>query len=279
MVSNALGAFGWLLLAGYVLFSNVCESLGAPSTYSNTNFIAINDSGNPPTKASPYPSTNFVSGLAGQLVTKATVTMQGFSHTFPSDVSILLVGPQGQSTILMANAGGKDQYSVTNLTLTFNDDATNSLPLFTNVVSGTFKPTNGYLDPYFGRSSLPFDFPPPAPPGNSNSPALLSVFKNTDPSGTWNLFVVDDVTGDSGAISNGWSLNLSIAVPLQIGRIQTNVVLSWPASATNCQLQSASIISNSNVWTNVLTSPALNSGRYYVTNPILNGARFYRLTN
>jgi subtilisin-like proprotein convertase family protein len=277
MVSNVSGVFGWLFSAGCVLFSNVSESLGAPFTYSNTNFIAINDSGNPPTKASPYPSTNFVNGLAGQVVTKATITLQGFSHTFPSDVSILLVGPQGQSAILMANAGGQDKYSVTNLTLTFDSDATNPLPVFTSLTNGIFMPANGYLN--FGFSHLPFDFPPPAPPGNSNSASALSVFKNTDPSGTWNLFIVDDVAGDSGAISNGWSLNLSVAVPLQIARIQTNAVISWPASATNYQLQSTPSISGSNIWTNVSTSPALNSGHYFVTNPILAGTRFYRLTN
>ena len=109
--------------------------------------------------------------------------------------------------------------------------------------------------------------------------ALLSVFKNTDPGGTWNLFVVSDVSGDSGAISNGWTLNLSVAVPLQIAHIQTNVVVSWPASATNCQLQFAPSLFASSGWTNILTPPALNSGHYFITNPILNGAMFYRLTN
>ncbi|MDD5140979.1 MAG: hypothetical protein PHY43_12045 [Verrucomicrobiales bacterium] len=265
--------FNPTFFAGFFLLLKICEIHGASFTFSNANYIAINDSANPPTKASPYPSTNFVSGLTGQVITKATVTLQGFSHTFSSDVCVFLVGPQGQGAILMANTGGQERYSVTNLTLTFDDDAANPMPINTALTNGIFKPTNGYL------KHLPFDFPMPAPPGNSNSPALLSVFKNTDPSGTWNLFVVDDVSGDLGAISNGWSLNLSVAVPLKIARIQTNVVVSWPASATNCWLQFAPNISVSGGWTNVLTTPALNSGHYLVTNPILNGARFYRLTN
>jgi hypothetical protein len=279
MVSNAFKICAWILFAGYWLLLNICDSRGASFTYSNTNFITINDSVSPPTIASPYPSTNFVSGLAGQVVTKVTVALHGFSHTFPSDVDILLVGPQGQEAILMANAGGKDRYIVTNLTLMFDDGAANALPLFTNLVSGTFKPTNGYLDPYFGYSSLPFNFPPPAPPGNSNSPALLSVFKNTDPNGAWNLFVVSDVSGDSGMISDGWDLNLSVAVPLQISRNQTNVVVSWPATTPTHQLQSAPNVSTTAGWTNILAPAALISGHYYVTNPILNGAMFYRLTN
>lgn len=279
MALITLRIFSRVGLVGCLLLLINFASPAATFTFSNANHIAINDSVFPPTVASPYPSTNFISGLAGQLITKATVTLHGFSHTFPSDVSVLLVGPLGQRTILMANVGGQNQYSVTNLTLTFSDDATNSLPLFTNLVSGTFKPTNGYLDPYFGYSSLPFIFPPPAPLGSSNSPSLLSVFKNTDPSGTWNLFIVDDVSGDSGAISNGWSLTLSVAVPLQIALVQTNVVVSWPSSATNYQLQSTPNIFASNNWTNNLYPPTLLSGRYFVTNPVLNGTMFYRLTH
>ncbi len=266
-----------LVCAGLTWGALVLVSRSATFTFSNTNFVAVNTDTSPPTEAIPYPSSIGVAGLNGQVVTKVTVTLRNFSHTFPSDVDILLVGPQGQKAILMANAGGQDRYSVTNLTLVFDDDATNSLPLFTNLVSGTFKPTNGYLDPYFGYSSLPFNFPLPAPPGNSNSLSSLSLFKNTDPSGTWNLFVVSDVSGDSGMISNGWSLNLSVAVPLQIIKSQTNVVISWPASATNGHLQLSPTLFGPNTWTNVATPPAAYSGRLNVTNPLLGGNAFYRL--
>jgi hypothetical protein len=267
-----------LIFAGICLSAMLPVSCSAVFTFSNSNLVAINSDVSPPTKAVPYPSSLGVAGLNGLVVAKVTVTLYGFSHSFPSDVDVLLVGPLGQRAILMANAGGQDRYSVTNLTLVFDDDATNSLPLFTSLVSGVFKPTNGYLDPYFGYSSLPFNFPSPAPPGNSNSPSVLSVFKNTDPSGTWNLFVVSDVTGDSGVISNGWSLNLSVAVPLQIIQSQTNVVISWPASVTNGQLQSSpALLPGANTWTNVSTTPGSNAGRLNVTNPILKGSAFYRL--
>lgn len=238
--------------------------------------MAINDSMNPLTKASPYPSSNLVAGLAGQVVTKVTVTLQGLSHTFPSDVSILLVGPQGQSAIVMSETGGQMKQSVTNLTLTLDDDTTNFLPVFTNLVSGVFKPTNGYLA--FGSTNLPYDFPAPAPPGNSNSITAFSVFKKGDPDGTWNLFVLCDAAGnDTGCLSNGWSLNLSVAVPLQISHFQTNVVISWPASATNWHLQSLSDLSRPTAWSNVLAAPALFSGHFCVTNPISSGNAFYRL--
>jgi subtilisin-like proprotein convertase family protein len=263
------GVFCWL---GILSISST--SIRAASvTSSNANVITFNDSMTPPTSATPYPSSITVSGFAEQVVTKAAVSLYGFTHEFPSDVDILLVGPQGQKTIVMANAGGQNKYSVTNLVLTFDDDAASMLPIFSQLVSGTFKPTDGYAA--LGYPDLPFDFPLPAPAGNSNSPTALSVFKNTDPSGTWKLFVVDDVSGDTGLIAGGWSLTLSIAVPIQIIRVQASAVVSWPASATNFSLQSSASLANS--WSDVTNAAGLSGGRFYVTNAITGSSRFYRL--
>ena len=44
----------------------------------------------------------------------------------PSDVNVLLVSPAGGTVLLMSHTGGG--YSVTNLTLTFDDASTNTLP-------------------------------------------------------------------------------------------------------------------------------------------------------
>ena len=56
----------------------------------------------------------------------ANVTLTGFSHTFPNDVSALLVGPTGANVLLMDSPdSGND---VSNLTFTFDDAATSSLP-------------------------------------------------------------------------------------------------------------------------------------------------------
>ena len=248
-------------------------SYAASLTFSNASIIIINDDMTPPNAANPYPSTITVTGVTGQAVTKATVTIYGFTHGFPSDVNILLVGPQGQKTLLLANAGGQNKHSVTNLVITFDDDAASALPIYTQLSSGTFKPTDGYAA--LGYPNLPFEFPAPAPAGNSNSPTSLSVFKNTDPSGTWKLFVVDDVSGDAGSIAGGWSLTISVAVPLQINRVQNSMVVSWPASATNLSLQSSP--GNLIAWNQVTNMPVLFSGRYYVTNPLTGGNTFYRL--
>jgi subtilisin-like proprotein convertase family protein len=263
----------WPGCACLFLFLIACESRGAVVVFQNTNAIAINDSANPPTIATPYPSTITVAGLTNQLVLKTTVTLHGLSHTFPSDIYMMLTGPQGQRTVLLAKVGGDGEVddSVTNLTITLDDDAQTDLPILDPLVTGTFRPTS--RDPVLG-----IDFPPPVPAGNSNSPVSLSVFDGTDPNGVWSLYVLDNVSGDSGSLSGGWSLNLTPGVPLQIARVQTNVVISWPTSPQTNQLQFSPALTNANAWSNVTSIPVLISGRYVVTNAVAGAARFYRLT-
>jgi len=168
---------------------------GGTFTFSNPAPITIPASGTSG-PAAPYPSTINVSGLTG-VVTKVTVTLNGFTHTFPADVDVLLVGPGGQQCILMSDAGGSA--AVSSVNLTFDDAAAVSLPSST-LSSGTYKPTN------YGS---PDNFPPPGP-GSVTQPLNppLSVFNGTNPNGTWSLFVVDDATLDTGNINGGWSITI-----------------------------------------------------------------------
>ena len=56
-------------------------------TSTNPAAITINDAAN----ATPYPSTINVSGVTANVVTKVQVRLNGFGHTFPADVDVLLV--------------------------------------------------------------------------------------------------------------------------------------------------------------------------------------------
>jgi len=50
-------------------------------------------------------------------VSKVTVSLNGLSHTYPDDLDILLVGPDGAKVMLMSDAGlGND---LNNVVLTF----------------------------------------------------------------------------------------------------------------------------------------------------------------
>ena len=77
-------------------------SLGVfvPSTAQSTNSAQIKI---PATGtigvASPYPSTISLSGISGT-VGKVTVTLYKLTHTYPSDIDFMLVGPAGQTVML-----------------------------------------------------------------------------------------------------------------------------------------------------------------------------------
>lgn len=107
------------------------------TSFTNNAVIVINDN----TNASPYPSIINASGIGGTLL-KATVTLNALTHTSPADVDALVVSPAGLNTLIMAHAGGNN--TVTNIVLTFDDAATNSLPRFGQLNTGTNKPT-GFL--------------------------------------------------------------------------------------------------------------------------------------
>jgi hypothetical protein len=249
-----------------------CSAHGDTFNFSNTNAIIINTDANPPTLATPYPSAIAVSGLDGLVITNLTVTLNGFTHPFPSDVSIILAGPQGQMAVLMSDVGGAiEDFPVTNLTLILDDASPYPLPVNDSLFSGTFHPTSG-------SSPLFFDFPPPAPAGNSNAPAMLSGFDGTDPDGDWNLFVIDDFEEvTNGYISGGWSMAVSVGIPLQITNSATNVVLSWPVvTGHTFSVQYSPSLTNA-VWTNLPAMPKEVSGRYVLTNGKTGPTGIFRL--
>ncbi|MEK7685116.1 MAG: putative Ig domain-containing protein, partial [Verrucomicrobiota bacterium] len=163
----------------------------APSTpFAGTNSITILDKKN----ADPSPANLTVSGMSGT-ISKITVTLTNLSHTAPPDLDILLVGPGGGKVVLMSDAGSSDD--LTNATLTFDDAALNSLPEFTAIASGVYKPTS------FDPAEV---FTTPAPSGPYGT--ALSDFRGINPNGTWSLYVVDDSTDNAGTLSKGWLLNI-----------------------------------------------------------------------
>ncbi|WP_156142445.1 proprotein convertase P-domain-containing protein [Rossellomorea aquimaris] len=167
------------------------------ATFSNTGTITIPGGGGTSGPADPYPSVINVAGLDGT-ITKVTATLNGFSHTFPLDVDVMLVAPDGTTnTLLMSDPDSGS--GVTNLTLTFDDAAVNPVPCGGILTSGTYQPTDcaGFVD----------TFPAPAPV--PNAVVALSNFNGLNPNGTWSLFVVDNAGIDAGSISNGWSITIT----------------------------------------------------------------------
>lgn len=192
--------------------------------YSDAGTISINDATNAspkhiPAKATPYPAGISVSGLTGP-VTKVTATLHGFHHTCPTDVDVLLVGPQGQKTILMSDAGecGGVNLPRDPIELTF-DDGGPPLPCMAvfppphALAGGTYAPTDSPTSPYDcspGPTEMDvFDAPAPTGPYQ----ASMAVFNGVDPNGSWQLYVMDQFSDDQGAIDRGWSLDFTVPPP------------------------------------------------------------------
>ena len=176
-------------------------TLGGDLTFANGAEIIINNLGT----ASPYPATIDVNGVAG-VIGQARVTFTKLSHTFPDDIDALLVGPLGQKLVLMSDAGGGTP--IVNRTLTFTPSASGPLPNESAIAAGNYLPS----DYASGTEPVGDIFPAPAPSGSPV--ASLSSFNGTVPNGTWALFIHDDAGNDGGSVSGGWSLGLSIVVPV-----------------------------------------------------------------
>ncbi|MFL6211153.1 MAG: hypothetical protein ACJ74W_20055 [Pyrinomonadaceae bacterium] len=180
--------------------------------FSNPAAITIVDGMTPPTPANPYPSNITVSGLAGN-ITKVTLTLTGISHTFPDDIDMLLVAPNGANLHFWSDSCGSGPPGISNLNITMDDAAATLLPDAGPCSSTSYRP---------GNPSAGDTFPAPAPAGPYNEPTTVgtatfaTAFNGLTPAqanGTWSLYITDDLSGDSGSISGGWSLNITQAVP------------------------------------------------------------------
>ncbi len=159
------------------------------------------------------------------------VTLFDFNHFTADDVDVLLVGPQGQKFLLMADAGGEDGLAE-DATITFDDNAGVVLPDDAQIFSGKYEPTT--WEP--GQTS----FPAPAPAGPYSEPGngvggtvtLASVFVGTNANGTWTLYIRDDnggfqPAGADGVVGGGWGIqflaptaaNVSVSGQVRSGKM------------------------------------------------------------
>lgn len=161
--------------------------------------------------AAPYPSTITVSGGPVQ-IGGVRVTLFDVWHQFPDNIDVLLVGPQGQKFVLMADAGGPVGIPQNApVTLTFIDTAGQVLPNNGPLVTGNFEPTNW--------ETPVSSFPAPAPPAPYNEPGnivggtgtqtLNGNFFLSNANGVWSLYVRDDAGSQPNVLSGqicGWGI-------------------------------------------------------------------------
>ncbi len=249
---------------------------GNTISYFNTNAILLPESSTnlitPATNSiAPgfgYPSLINVSGVPG-LLTKATVTLSNFGHSYPRDVDVVLEAPNGSNSILISHVGGS--VGVADVNLTIDQAATKYLPT-NRLTSGTYLPTEytspsemPRLPPVSPNVTVPVEAPSSPYPYGTN----LSTFVGASPNGYWSLWAICDNNLDSGYISNGWVLNLSTGVPVENDADLQLTANPVPSQATVSNLLTY-FLSVTNYGpsgaTNVVITDYLPAGAVYLSN-------------
>jgi hypothetical protein len=145
-------------------------------------------------------------------------------------------------------------YDNAQVTLTFLDAGMNAL-------GSNSTPQLQTPDGNWANSTLPF----PIPSGTR----FINYTVNFTPSADGDIVFVDD------------TLLLVSGPPsppaLTVSNIGTNVLLSWPAWASNGILQFTTNLSAINSWQDLTNTPAGTSGGFFVTDSLVGPDRFYRL--
>ena len=169
-------------------------------TFSNTAPVTLPASESDPVLADLYPSPIVVSGLKGKIL-DVNLTLKNLAHDYHDVIQVLLVGPGGQTAIVMAETGRNSEAE--DVTLRLDDEAAELLPI-SGLQSGVFWPTN-----HLGR---PLAFGAPAPQV-TRANAALAIFDGRSPNGTWRLFVQDPYGGSpAGGFAGGWALEITAQV-------------------------------------------------------------------
>jgi subtilisin-like proprotein convertase family protein len=197
-------ALAWLLLAlgsvGYsqTISTNVAVNLAIPDNNPNGLVSAVN-----------------LSGLGG-VINGVTVGLD-ITGGFNGDLYAYLAGPGGGFAVLLNRAGvdtgngGSNNYgySDTGFNITLDDSGTdnnvhyyqNDAPAYNGggQLTGTWASDGENVDPLSSSVGLSLSL------GQAN----LNAFNQTDPNGTWALYVADLSGGGSATLGN-WTLNITM---------------------------------------------------------------------
>jgi hypothetical protein len=170
-------------------------------TFASNGQIAVPNPNGLTFAAFPYPATIEVGGFKKGRITDVNLTLKDMSHGDFDEFDIMLVKDNTNTVVMSQVATGL----ASDVTLTLDDEAAQSLPEDGPLASGRFLPTNlGSLDDFFS---------PPAPgPSTANA---LQVFDGLNPNGTWQLFVVDNTAVVTGNIAGGWELEITAKVKVK----------------------------------------------------------------
>lgn len=245
---------GMSVKASLVAFLAACmgmASVACAQTFTGGG-ITINDV----SPGSPYPSVINVEGISGfgPSAPPFVVTLHGFTHTWSSDIYVVLEAPSGQRVTLLGRCSGEAD---TPVDLSFSSSA--SIFVADASVAGTYRPT-------LRANFTPFAPLPPGPFGST-----LSAIDPASYSGQWKLFVGDVVRQDTGSIAS-WSITFpeaqtdpqsSTAFTYQGSLAENGVPFNGPAQLRFALMDSETggnqigprVLANVNVANGLFTAP------------------------
>lgn len=214
-----------------------------------SNSVVIGDF----TAATPYPSCYRVAGFTGT-VTSIGVVIQNLTHPSPADLSMVLVGPQGQAVVLVASCGVSSfptRYPIANLTMTFAAGGA-AVPTGSTWGTATYAPTK----------CISAGVGVPGMPDVTNT--SLSVFNGKDPNGGWSLYIKDHVGLDAGSIDS-WFIVVNgqagCAVTPPAGNVRIHDYVTVAPTIGACS--SCTAISGGATWDGVFVKTTLSPTLLY----------------
>ncbi|MEZ5744431.1 MAG: calcium-binding protein [Sphingomonadaceae bacterium] len=171
----------------------------ATFTYTNSTGITISD-------LTTSSQTLSVYGTHGT-ITALEFGIGGLSHTFPDDLDMLLVAPNGSNNLVFwSDAGGGADVSAVDLVIS---DGNAAVPDAAPITAGTYGP-GAYVgndgaedDATFGSATGGVNFA-----ATDGSSTFASEFNGLAANGTWTYYLRDDAGGDTGSLGS-WSLTVS----------------------------------------------------------------------
>ena len=153
-------------------------------------------------------------------ITSLTLTLN-LTHTWDSDLDIVLVAPSGDYINLSTDNGGSgDNYTAT-IFSNAGAGVIGSTGFNTAPFTGTFRP-EGLLNGWAGV---------PLVPGAGTNRADFASFNGQNANGTWTLLIDDDTGGDTGNLL-GWSITVGGTIDGPSNPFGT--ASASPTSANNC---------------------------------------------
>jgi hypothetical protein len=192
-------------------------------TFCNAGSISINSTSGAGVTV-PYPQHIFPTGLTGSL-SGLTLTLNNLQNVFLWDLNVLLVGPSGNSKmVVLAGAGPSGSNVANGINLALSDFGSTTVPS-SGVGNGPYLPTDSLASLTFGAGTPAGPYSLPQTEGSATFAATFGGESN--PNGMWSVYIFDRAGGDVSTVGGTCLTFTTSAIAAT-----TTSLMAMPANAT-----------------------------------------------